>query len=392
MEVSVTIATEFIRSLLLGGFLYILPGLALLSWLWKGKPLSWGERLGLASGLGVALYPILFLWFYVFGIAPGSLYAWIPGLGAILALLWRYRKSLRLSPSWRAKIRSWHPRWADMPNLVLLIVISLLLVTRLAVIRNMSAPAWGDSVHHTFIVQLIQDNGGLFQTWEPYASITSFTYHFGLHALMAVWAWLSGLAAPQAALVSGQVLNVMAILALYPLALRLSGSRWVGIATMVVAGLLSPMPAFYVNWGRYPQLSSQIILPVVIWFFDAWWTNEERPAGRTLILFFIMLSGLSLIHYSVAFVGVMAALSWALWGLWQQRGRIREWLTRTLQFGSASLVTALSVVPWIIIVLSGRIPWVFEKMTVSGEKSYITGDVAIWKHTDIYFSASVLGL
>lgn len=384
--IPVSLALEFILSLLLGLFLYILPGLALLSWFWRGKPLSWGEKLGLASGLGVALYPILFLWFYVFGLAPGPLYSWVPGALAICALLWRYRKNLRKRPSWGAKISSWRPRWAHMPHFVLLVVISLLLVTRLAVIRNMTAPAWGDSVHHTFIVQLMLDNDGLFQSWEPYASITSFSYHFGLHALMAVWAWLSGFVAPQAVLSAGQVLNVLAILALYPLAFRLSGSRWAGIAAMVVAGLFSPMPAFYVNWGRYPQLASLIILPVALWFFDVWWTSEERPAGRTLVLFFILLSGLSLIHYSMAFVVIMAAVSWALWSLWQQRRRIREWLARTLQFGGASLVSALSVVPWIIIVLSGRIPWIFEKMTVSGEKSYITGDVVIWKHTDIYFS------
>lgn len=377
---------EFFRSLFLGLFLYILPGLALLSWLWRGRALSWGEKLGLASGLGVALYPILFLWFYVFRFAPGAFYAWIPGALAIFALFWRYRKSLHQKPSRWIRISSWRARWECVPHLVLLVVIILLLIVRLAVISKMSAPSWGDSVHHTFIVQLIQDHGGLFQSWEPYASIISFTYHFGLHALMAVWAWLGGFLAPQAVLASGQVLNVLAILALYPLAVRLGGSRWAGIGAMVVAGLLSPMPAFYVNWGRYPQLASQIILPVALWFFDAWWTSEERPASRVLVLFFILLSGISLTHYSMAFVLVVAALSWALWGLWQQRGRIREWLARTLQFGGASAASVLSVVPWILIVLSGRIPMVFEKMTVSGEKSYITGDVAIWKHTDIYFS------
>lgn len=388
------IALEVFRSLFLGLFLYILPGLALLSWFWKGRPLSWGEKLGLASGLGVALYPILFLWFYVFGLAPGSLYAWIPGVLAILALLWRYRKSLNLRSNGQIKIRSWRPRWEHMPHSVLLVVIILLLVVRLAVVGKMSAPAWGDSVHHTFIVQLIEDHGGLFQSWEPYASIVSFTYHFGLHALVAVWAWVSGLLAAQAVLVSGQVLNVLAILALYPLAVRLGGSRWAGIAAIVVAGLLSPMPAFYVNWGRYPQLASQIILPVALWFFESWWTSEERPASRGLVLFFILLSGLSLTHYSMAFVGIVAALSWALWGLWQQRKKIGEWLSRTLQFGSAAVLSVLSVVPWILIVMSGRIPMLFEKMTVSGEKSYITGDVAIWKHTDIYFSDLfwVLGL
>lgn len=381
-----SLGIEIIRSLFFGLFLYILPGLALLSWFWRGKPLSWGEKIGLASGLSVALYPILFLWFYLSGIAPGALYAWIPGILAIFALLWRYRKSLIQRPAWGAKIRSWRFRREHISHLVLAALIALLLVTRLAVIRNMAAPSWGDSVHHAMIVQLMTDNGGLFQSWEPYASILTFTYHFGLHAVVSVWAWLSGFDAPQAMLVGGQILNVLAIMALYPLVFRLSGSRWAGIASMVVAGLLSPMPAFYVNWGRYPQLTSQIILPVALWFFDAWWRSKERPLKRTLVLFIILLSGVSLIHYSIAFLVGIAAVSWAVCGLWQQRRLFREWSVRTLQFVSASLVSALLVVPWVLIVLRGRIPMVFEKMTVSGEESYITGDFAIWKHTDIYFS------
>jgi hypothetical protein len=52
----------------------------------------------------------------------------------------------------------------------------------------------------------------------------------------------------------------------------------------------------------------------------------------------------------------------------------------------ASILSALSVFPWALIVLKGRIPLVFKRMAVAEEESYITGDVAIWKNTDAYFS------
>ena len=44
-------------------FLFILPGWALLALLWPDwDALAWGERLGLAGGMSLALYPLLFLW------------------------------------------------------------------------------------------------------------------------------------------------------------------------------------------------------------------------------------------------------------------------------------------------------------------------------------------
>ncbi|MFP4082750.1 MAG: DUF6541 family protein [Candidatus Aminicenantes bacterium] len=381
-----SLAFEVIKSTFFALFLYVLPGLALLSLFWRGEKLSWGIKLGLSSALGVALYPILFLWTYVMGLAPGPLFAWTPGIIAVFVLIWHFRKSLTRIPARLAEKRSFGFNKENAVNLVFLVVIGLLLGTRLAAVRGMAAPSWGDSVHHTFIVQLILDNGGLFHSWEPYAPFQSFTYHFGFHADVAVWAWISGVSAPQAVLAAGQILNVLAVLALYPLAVRLGGSRWAGIGAMVIAGLLSPMPAFYVNWGRYPQLVSQVVLPVGIWFFDVWWSSEERPRSQVLVLFFIFLSGISLIHYSMTFILGMAAVSWALWGLWQRRKDLIGWLSRTLQFGGISLISALSIVPWVIMVKKGRIPMVFKKMSVSGEESYITGDVFLWKNTDLYFS------
>ncbi|MCK4315100.1 MAG: hypothetical protein KAX24_04950, partial [Anaerolineae bacterium] len=43
------------------GLLYVVPGWALLAWLCPER-LSWAEKLGIAAGLSLALYPLLFLW------------------------------------------------------------------------------------------------------------------------------------------------------------------------------------------------------------------------------------------------------------------------------------------------------------------------------------------
>lgn len=333
-------------------FLYVLPGLAVLTWLWRGDRLGWAEQLGLAAGLSIALYPLLLLWAYVLGLAPGSLFAWGPGTLAVVALTWRARSALAFWTEWRR----WRPTWHHLPDVALLVLIPLLFGTRLLPIRSMVAPAWGDSVQHTFIVQLLLDNGGLFQSWQPYAPMQSFTYHYGFHTAAALWGWLTGLPGPDAVLATGQALNVLAVLALYPLALRLTGgNRWAGVAAVLIAGMLSPMPAFYVNWGRYTQLAGQVILPAAIWTVDLWWISDKRPDNRLLLLVTLLFAGLALTHYRIAMIGAVAVVGWTLWALWHHRDDLREWLSRAILFGSAALLAGLLIVPWAFILQSGRL-------------------------------------
>ncbi|MEP7198818.1 MAG: hypothetical protein ABI874_03270, partial [Chloroflexota bacterium] len=52
-----------------------------------------------------------------------------------------------------------------------------------------------------------------------------------------------------------QVVNVFAILALVPLATRLTHNRWASVGVVLLAGLLFHMPNMYSDWGRYSQLA-----------------------------------------------------------------------------------------------------------------------------------------
>ncbi|MBE9470936.1 MAG: hypothetical protein IMY75_02325, partial [Chloroflexi bacterium] len=231
------------------GLLYVVPGWALLAWLWSGERLSWAERLGIAAGLSLALYPLLFLWTDLVGLHLGPLYAWLPAVGGLAALAWHHR-GWRPRKGWEA-LRQWVRSEALWPDLALMMVLGLVFGVRLLVVRTLDAPMWGDSYQHTMIAQLMVDHGGLFDSWEPYAPLRSFTYHFGFHAAMAAFHWLTRMEMVQTVLWGAQILNALAVLALYPLAARVSGNRWAGVGATLVAGLLSPMPMFYVNWGRY---------------------------------------------------------------------------------------------------------------------------------------------
>src|SRR3990172_4084011 len=207
--------------LAVGVFLYLVPGWALLSALWAGfgtEPLL--SRAGLSAGVSLVLNALVYLWTDLAGLRLGALYAWLPSSLGLVYLLWRLRRSR--PRDLLDHLRDWGNStafWADLTTGSLLL---LVFGVRFAMIRPLFFPLWGDSVHHTMIAQLILDHGGLFNNWSPYTDLTTFTYHFGFHAAAANFAWVGQLPSYRAVLWVGQILNGLAVLALVPLALRLS--------------------------------------------------------------------------------------------------------------------------------------------------------------------------
>ncbi|MGQ9846764.1 MAG: hypothetical protein ACUVQP_04585 [Bacteroidales bacterium] len=249
-------------------YLYALPGYAILRLLikekWEGK---WQLKLSISLATGLSLYPILLLLEEQLGVRIGALNAYIPGALSSLYFFVEWRKSgkeINLVFIKRLSLLTTASLW----------VLFSVIFTRFWAIRALSLPMWGDSVHHALISQLIVENGGLFNSWQPYAEMESLTYHFGFHANVAVISWLMGLLSPQATLVAGQLMNIFAVIVLFPLAWKISRNREIGgVAAWLVAGLLSFMPMFYVNWGRYTQLTGQVLLPVIV--FLLWEIVED---------------------------------------------------------------------------------------------------------------------
>jgi len=362
-------------------FLFILPGWALLMLLWPGwDALAWGEKLGLAAGLSLALYPLLFLWTDLIGLHLGALYAWLPPLVGLGILLWRYL------PTWKAKkwqISNLRPSiWnlrLDLPDLALFILLTLIFATRFWVIRSLDVPMWGDAYQHTMIAQLLVDHGGLFNSWLPYAELQTFTYHFGFHAAVAVFHWVSGLNLPQSVLWTGQILNALAVVALYPLATRVAGNSWGGVGAVLVAGLLSPMPMYYVNWGRYTQLAGQVILPGAIYL--AWATLEAKARDWRLIgLVWIALAGLALTHYLVSIFAGLFFVAFFLLGV--QRETVRTlFVNITLLLAG---VVALFL-PWFVHVFFGKLPNILAYYVTAPTKAASTFLQEFNAIGDIYF-------
>jgi len=346
-------------------FVFLLPGWALLSLILPPEKFPPERRpdvvswFALAAGLTLAIAPIALLFLRLLGLKAGTELALVTLVLSALLVVWRRG---RIWVAWWQSPLSWRERfaWLDAPLLASLLVTLLVVGVRLWVVRGFNIGFWADSYHHTMITQLMLENGGLFDSWEPYARLQSFTYHFGFHANVAFfqWAtdWFTGNTTPRTVVLVAQFLNALAALALYPLAMRLSGGqRWTGVVAVLIAGLLTPMPMFYVNWGRYTQMIGQVILPIAIWFTaEAVETRQRDP--RRLVLAILTVAGLALAHYFVlAFyvVFLIPYLGFWLAGHWRE-GKI--WRETLLRMSIIGLGCILLVLPWIVHLLKGLLP------------------------------------
>jgi hypothetical protein len=386
---------------LVGFVLFVLPGSALTDLVFnQNSKVTWVEKFSLGAGVSLAAYPLLLLWMDLSGVQAGAAFAWLPaGLGLIW-LVWRgarWFRALQTSKNGRWQIPDFASRegfpWACV---ALTIVVILLVLTRFWAIRTVEAPMWGDSVQHAVIAQLVLDNGGLFNSWEPYAPYNSLTVQFGFPAAAAVFAWLSGVSSWQATLYTGQLVNILAVVALFPLVVRLSGNQWAGVAAVFIAGLISPMPAMYVNWGRYAQLMGQAILPAALWLL---WTSLEHPKqpgqGRqrlvkalpVLILAGFGLAGMSLSYYRMPFFYATFTLALlAGWGLPKWKASLLSWGWGAVKLAIIGVSAGLFCLPWVWRVMQGS---VLAGLVQSGVETSATWqnlllDYQVWRNLNEY--------
>lgn len=343
--------------------LLLVPGLAALVWLQPAGGEDRLELLTIAPALSVALLPILLLWARVLHLPVNALV--VGGLLALAAAAivvragWGRRQN---RPAHRFRVR------IGREALALGLVFALVSVTRWLVVHGLEVPLWGDSVQHTMVAQLLVERGGLFQSWEPYAPIRSLTYHFGFHSLVAAFHWITGQDLTTATIVTGQAFNVVAVLSLYPLAVHLAGNRWAGIGAVLVAGLLSPMPQYYVNWGRYTQLAGQAVLPVAILLAVRAVEGRDR---REILLAGLAAAGLGLTHYRVFLFYLGFLLAWLPFHLVEEDGvlaRGRRAFTRLSMIGAIAFGLVL---PWLVNLLSSRLTTIYGRMATGRATAFL---------------------
>jgi hypothetical protein len=149
------------------------------------------------------------------------------------------------------------------------------------------------------------------------------------------------------------MLNGAAVLMAYLFVLRLSQRRVAAIAAAILTGVVSYMPAYYVSWGRYTQLTGLLLLPAAL-VVTLDWLEVGRRDWRLLLAAGALWGGLAVTHARVIVFGVCfvaAILLLESWNRYRAAGPTAWELWRRLAFlGFASLAVAG---PWIQRVAAG---------------------------------------
>jgi hypothetical protein len=375
--------------LLVAAFLFVIPGWAILSYIYPvWQRYDWASQLALSVGVSLAFYPLLLLWTNLIDFQLGPFYAWLPPVFGLLSIFWR-KKHNRSAVSLK-RISEAGSLWIDF---TLIIILGMIFAMRFWVIRSLDAPMWGDSVQHTIITQLILDNGGLFDSWEPYAPYNTLTTHFGFSVFAALFAWVTKLNSVLATMLTGQIINGLAILAIYPLSIKMSrNNRWAGIGTLLAGGLLSIIPAVYVNWGRYAQLSGQVILPISIYF--TWIALEKNDSfflfdiikdnWKLYILAGIGISGMTLSYYRMPYFFVTFILClMLLYGVHKWQFQFNQWKNRIVILSFVAAISLLLFLPWGVQLFG-------SKLALGMENSLTIGVSSSTKHPNIDLLYSVI--
>jgi hypothetical protein len=368
--------------------LFTLPGYLLYSLLAFEPEPDPLEHLALVVGLSLALVPLALLLCSLLGIVLNGMRVLIVVLGLSIVALWRLA-----STGFRDLRRSQCP--ADRPFIIAFLFIFLVsLLVRFLHIRNLVVPAWIDSVHHTLISQLMVAKGGVPQSYEPLLPIEGFIYHFGFHSLVAVFHWLTGLEITRVVLIIGQVINGLMVLSAYLLAKCLTGRRLAGLFGALIVGLISFMPAYYVSWGRYTQLTGLVLLPLAIAFTMRSFSKPSPLQSPTLVLAAVSVAGLLLTHYRVLIFYGCFLLAYLLYETFVHRDEpalfLRYWRRATMM----CLVPALLTLPWLANLARALLPLATLPSKMQGSPSYnaFPRDLIMVKHNRELIALSICGL
>lgn len=329
---------------------FFLPGFFIYSIFLENLKLDIFQSLIISMGLSLSFIPLMTYFFTFVGIKLSSfliisiMFIFITGVLLKYKLDHKKNKDVFLTSK-----GSKHNLKKDyiISYLILVAILIISLLVRFIQVKDILVAPGSDSYHHTLIAQLIVENGGIPQSYEPYAPLESFTYHFGFHSLVAFLYWVSGISIIKLVIFTGQILNAFALLSVFIFVDRLFEDKKMALLSSLIVGLISIFPAYYINWGRFTQLTGMVILPVALLLVIESIKMEKRDL-KVLFISGLSISGLFLSHYRIiiAFFGFL--LLYFLYGIYQNRHNrnvVQENLTRYIVIGLIALVLLL---PWFI--------------------------------------------
>jgi hypothetical protein len=191
------------------------------------------------------------------------------------------------------------------------IALFLLLIIRLAFLKRTILPSYSDSPIHYQIVFGVLHPEALNNLNLSLENILGNYYHFGFHSLVVWLSSISKIDPVNTISLLGQLFLVIGPVSVLFLVFTFTKDSNAALFAGLLAAVGWHMPAFAVNWGKFPALSALATLPTVIAILNLRSSGNDNKTTN-LFLVLILFVGISLMHTRIVICIFLTAICFFL--------------------------------------------------------------------------------
>ena len=203
---------------------------------------------------------------------------------------------------------------------VLFAILVLSLFLRLAFVSEAILPLYSDSAQHYRIIKDLLGNPESSNATASFKWPAPVYYHLGFHLLAAFITPLTNTEIARTMLVLGQMMVAVTSLSIFFIVRHESASNSAGVFAVLLATFGWYMPAYAANWGKYPALSSLMLIQFVLSLaYLAVQNGASLSRRKTWALYAMLASAIvisGLVHTRSLIVIGIAGLAWVIAGWW----------------------------------------------------------------------------
>ena len=190
------------------------------------------------------------------------------------------------------------------------LILFLLLIVRLSFLRHIILPSYSDSpIHYQVVHQILNPESNHVSNFS-FGNLFGNYYHFGFHVLVAWLVFIAKIDPVTAISLLGQIFLVIAPLSILLLVYVLTNDANSALFAGLLAAIGWPMPAFAVNWGKFPAVASLALLPALIALLTLYLGNTRK--SRAVWWGIILVISMVLIHTRVVICVALVCISYFL--------------------------------------------------------------------------------
>jgi hypothetical protein len=254
---------------------------------------------------------------------------------------------------------------------------------RLAFVARASLPLYFDSAEHYRIIRALMQEYGQGLPSNDLTWPVSTYYHLGFHLIVSLLAFITTQNVAKLILVSGQIVLAAIPMCLFVVVRREARSTAAGFMAVILGIAGWYMPAYAVNWGKYPALFS---LPPILFCLEAAYLagRSEGSRKRALLILSACAAGVAFLMQTRSIILLAIALAaWWLSGRWLSRSGPQRWLV-------VGLINLILVVQAVVIgfdpILSGVLdPYIGNGASITAFVALL-GIAALRKHPRLAFA------